>query len=219
MLCISCPNRNAAPGFFSRCGVWLRLLADGGQLLHWWGVRWCWWLDRWGRFAASRERLTLWRNCGCFRNRRLRQNWVSRFGWIDGFDGWILRELRLFFHKGLPCLLLRCGRQIVRPCDRRPLTNRLPSAAHNRGRRAARCPCVRLLYMTNCGWFCWCGFGSHLTTVFWYVQLFADRRRFMFWSIIRRLDFRLLRIKIIPRRRILFLCSLYIGATTLLLWR
>lgn len=109
MLCISCPNRNVAPGFFSRCGVWLRLLADGGQLLHWWGVRWCWWLDRWGRFAASRERLTLWRNCGCFRNRRLRQNWVSRFGWIDGFDGWILRELRLFFHKGLPYLLLRCG--------------------------------------------------------------------------------------------------------------
>lgn len=41
----------------------------------------------------------------------------------------------------------------------------------------------------------------------------------MFWSIIRKLDFRLLRIKIIPRRRILFLCSLYIGATTLLLWR
>ena len=221
MLCISCPNRNAAPGFFSRCGVWLRLLADGGQLLHWWGVRWCWWLDRWGRFAASRERLTLWRNCGCFRNRRLRQNWVSRFGWIDGFDGWILRELRLFFHKGLPCLLLRRGRQIVRRCDRWPLTNRLLYAAAIRF-SAARRPCTSLLDMLNVRRIFWCRFGTRFTAQLCNRWPFADRRRCALRHIVRKPNFRLLRIKVIPRRRFFcagFLCPLDTGAAALLLRR
>ena len=221
MLCISCPNRNAAPGFFSRCGVWLRLLADGGQLLRWWGVRWCWWLDWWGRFAASRERLTLWRNCGCFRNRRLRQNWVSRFGWIDGFDGWTLGELRLLFYKGLLGLILRRGRQIVRRCDRWPLTNRLLLAAHSRGRRAAWRPSARLLHMANSGCFCWCGFGLYLIADFRCFRLFTNRRNFFLRSTIRKPDFRLLRMQMIQRRRFFcagFLCTLDIGTAALLLW-
>ena len=86
----------------------------------------------------------------------------------------------------------------MRLCDCWPLTNRLLFAAHNRDRRAARCPCVRLLYMTNSGWFCWYSFGLHRTA-----------------------DFRLLCMKMIPRRRFFcagFLCSLYIGAAALLLW-
>ena len=109
----------------------------------------------------------------------------------------------------------------MRRYDRWPPTNRLFSAAHSRGRRAARCPCVRLLYMTNSGRVCWCGSRLHLTTDFWYVCLFADRQRFTFWKIIRKPDFRLLRIKIIPRRRFFcagFLCPLGMGVTGLLLW-
>ena len=72
LLCISRPNINAALEFFSQCGVCFRLFTDGGRLLRWWILR-RWWLDRWGRFAAaSRDRLALRCNCGCFRNRWLR---------------------------------------------------------------------------------------------------------------------------------------------------
>ena len=221
MLCISCPNINAAPGFFSRCGVRFRFFTDGGQLLHWWGVRWCWWLDRWGRFAAaSRERLALRRDRGRFRNRQLRWNRGSRFGWIDGFDGWILRELRLFFRKGLSGLLLWRGRQVVRPCDRWPLTNRLLLAAHNWSSRAAWCPCIRLLFMANSGRFCWCGFGMYLTADFRCFRLFTNRRNFFLRSTIRKPDFRLLRMKMIQRRRFFcagFLCPPHVCASPLLL--
>ena len=108
----------------------------------------------------------------------------------------------------------------MRRCVCRPLTNRLPLTAHGRRRFFARCPCARLLYMTNSGRFCWCGFGSHLTAVFWYIRLFADRQRFTLWQIIRKPDFRPLRIKVIPRRRFFFagfLSPLDIGATALLL--
>ena len=110
----------------------------------------------------------------------------------------------------------------MRRCYRRPLTNRLLLAAHNWGRCAAWCPCVRLLYMTNGGWFCWRGFGLRLIVGFRRIRLFADRRRFFRQQIIRKTDFRLLRMKMIPRRRFLcagFLCSLGIGATASLLWR
>lgn len=87
----------------------------------------------------------------------------------------------------------------MRRCSCWPFTNRLLLAAHNRGRRAARCPCVRLLYMTNSGWFCWYSFGLHRTA-----------------------DFRLLCMKMLPRRRFLstgFLCLPHIRALPLLLRR
>ena len=108
----------------------------------------------------------------------------------------------------------------MRRCSCWPFTNRLLLAAHNRGRRAARCPCVRLLYMTNSGWFCWRGFGLYLIADFRCFRLFTNRRNFFLRSTIRKPDFRLLRIKIIPRRRFFcagFLCSLDISATALLL--
>ena len=106
-------------------------------------------------------------------------------------------------------------------CDRWPLTNRLLLTAHGRRRFFARYPRSRLLYMTNSGWLCWCGFGLHLTTVFRYVWLFADCRQCALRHIVRKPDFRLSYMKMIPRRRFFcagFLCTLDIGTAALLLW-
>lgn len=110
----------------------------------------------------------------------------------------------------------------MRLCDRWSLTNRLLLAAHGWHRFFAWCPRARLLHMTNSGWFFLCGFGLSPTTDFWYVWLSADRRRFLGQQIIRKPDFRLLRMEMIPRRRFLsagFLYPLGMGATALLLWR
>ena len=168
-------------------------------------MRWCWWLDRWGRFAASRDLLTLRRDRGRFRNRQLRWNRGSRFGWIDGFDGWILGELRLFFYKGLPGLLRQRRQWIVRRCAGWPLTNRLLFAAHNWSRRAAWCPCVRLLFMANSGRFFLCGFGMYLTADFRCFRLFTNRRNFFLRSTIRKPDFWVLCMKMSPAQT--FFCA------------
>lgn len=106
--------------------------------------------------------------------------------------------------------------------DRWPLTNRLPLTAHGRRRFFARCPRSRLLYMTNSGRFCWHGFGLFLTTDFRRIRLFVDRRRCALRHIVRKPYFRLLRVKIIPRRRFFcagFLCLPHIRALPLLLRR
>ena len=223
MLCISCPNRNAALGFFSRRGVWLRLFTDGGWLLHWRSLRRFRWLDGWGRFApANRDRLTLRRDRGYIGNGWLRWSGGSRFGWIDGFDGWVLGELRLFFHKGLLRLFLRCGGQIVRRYDRWPLTNSLSLTAHGCRRFFARCPCARLLYMTDIERFCWRGFGLYLIADLRCVRLFTDRRWCALRHIVRKPDFHLLCMKMIPRRHFFcagFLCLPHIRASPLFLRR
>ena len=126
----------------------------------------------------------------------------------------------MFFYKNLSDLLLRRERQIVCLCDHWPRTNSLLLAAHDWGRCAAGCPCVRLLSMTDSGRFCLCGFGLYLTTVFWYIWFFADRRRFSWQQIIRKSDFRLLYMKMISHRLLIcagFLCPLDIGTTSLFL--
>lgn len=127
----------------------------------------------------------------------------------------------MLFYKGLLGLILRRGRQIVRRCDRWPLTNRLLLAAHSRGRRAAWRPSARLLHMANSGCFCWCGFGLYLIADFRCFRLFTNRRNFFLRSTIRKPDFRLLRMQMIQRRRFFcagFLCTLDIGTAALLLW-
>lgn len=70
----------------------------------------------------------------------------------------------------------------------------------------------------------WCRFGTRFTAQLCNRWPFADRRRCALRHIVRKPNFRLLRIKVIPRRRFFcagFLCSLYIGATALFLcgWR
>lgn len=111
----------------------------------------------------------------------------------------------------------------MRRCDRWPLTNRLLYAAAIRF-SAARRPCTSLLDMLNVRRIFWCRFGTRFTAQLCKRWLFADRRRCALRHIVRKPNFRLLRIKVIPRRRFFcagFLCSLYIGATALFLcgWR
>ena len=70
----------------------------------------------------------------------------------------------------------------------------------------------------------WCRFEKRFTAQLCNRWPFADRRRCALRHIVRKPNFRLLRIKVIPRRRFFcagFLCSLYIGATALFLcgWR
>lgn len=66
----------------------------------------------------------------------------------------------------------------------------------------------------------WCRFGRRFTAQLCKRWLFADRWRCVLRHIVRKPDFRLLCMKMIPRRRFFcagFLCSLNISATTLLL--
>ena len=151
----------------------------------------------------------------------MRRNGGSRFGWVDGFDGWISGELRLFFHKGLPCLLLRRGRQIARRCDRWLLTNRLLYAAAIRF-SAARRPCTSLLDMLNVRRIFWCRFGTRFTAQLCKRWLFADRRQYALRHIVRKSSFRQSCMKMISRRRLFcagFLCLLHIRASLLFLRR
>ena len=66
----------------------------------------------------------------------------------------------------------------------------------------------------------WCRFGTRFTAQLCKRWLFADRRRYALRHIVRKPDFRLLCMQMIPHRRFFcagFLCSLGIGATGLLL--
>ena len=126
----------------------------------------------------------------------------------------------MLFYKGLLGLILRRGRQIVRRCDRWPLTNRLLYAAAIRF-SAARRPCTSLLDMLNVRRIFWCRFGMRFTAQLCKRWLFADRWRCVLRHIIRKPDFRLSYMKMIPRRRFFcagFLCTLDIGTAALLLW-
>ena len=109
----------------------------------------------------------------------------------------------------------------MRLCDRWPFTNRLPLAARDRQRFFAWCPRARLLDMLNVRRIFWCRFGMRFTAQLCKRWLFADRWRCVLRHIIRKPDFRLSYMKMIPRRRFFcagFLCTLDIGTAALLLW-
>ena len=109
----------------------------------------------------------------------------------------------------------------MRLCDRWPLTNSLSLTAHGCRRFFARCPCARLLYMTDIERFCWRGFGLYLIADLRCVRLFTDRRWCALRHIVRKPDFHLLCMKIIPRRRFFcagFLCLPYKRTPSLFLW-
>lgn len=109
----------------------------------------------------------------------------------------------------------------MRRYDRWPLTNRLLYAAAIRFSAAQR-PCTSLLDMLNVRRIFWCRFGKQFTAQLCNRWPFADRRRYALRHIVRKPDFWLLRMKMIPRRRFLcagFLCPPHIRASPLLLRR
>lgn len=86
----------------------------------------------------------------------------------------------------------------------------------------ARRPCAGLLDMPNVRCFLWCWFSRHLATQFRNRWLFTDARRLTLGKIFRKANFRLLRIEVIPRRRLFcagFLCLPYIRTPSLFLRR
>ena len=120
------------------------------------GYRLTWLRCRRCRFsAASRDRLTLRRDRGYVRNRRLRQNRDGLFGWIDRFDRWILSALLLGFRKGVPHPRLLSGRNVTRRNCGRLLTG------YSLRDFGTRCPCSRLPDMRSSLWLFACSFAGN----------------------------------------------------------
>ena len=97
-------------------------------------------------------------------------------------------------------------------------------AVHGRWFSSTRCPYAGLLDMPNARRFLWRRLNRYLSAQFRNRWLFTDARRLMLGKIFRKVNFRFLCMKIIPRRRFFcagFLCLPHIRASPLFLhcWR